>query len=76
MIIATVLFFVGAVIISSGPSLITYIIGFSLLLLGLSLEVGVAPMHEWVPDVFTAGNPIPVSIIASIAKIAPVHRRH
>ncbi|GAB6945890.1 NADH-quinone oxidoreductase subunit N [Vulcanisaeta sp. JCM 16161] len=71
MIIATVLFFVGAVIISSGPSLITYIIGFSLLLLGLSLEVGVAPMHEWVPDVFTAGNPIPVAIIASIAKIAP-----
>ncbi|ADN51524.1 NADH-quinone oxidoreductase subunit N [Vulcanisaeta distributa] len=71
MIIATVLFFVGAIIISSGPSLITYIIGFSLLLLGLSLEVGVAPMHEWVPDVFTAGNPIPVSIIASIAKIAP-----
>ncbi|WP_054842421.1 proton-conducting transporter membrane subunit [Vulcanisaeta distributa] len=71
MIIATVLFFVGAVIISSGPSLITYIIGFSLLLLGLSLEVGAAPMHEWVPDVFTAGNPIPVAIIASIAKIAP-----
>ena len=71
MIIATILFFVGAVIISSGPSLITYIIGFSLLLLGLSLEVGAAPMHEWVPDVFTAGNPIPVSIIASIAKIAP-----
>jgi len=71
MIIATVLFFVGAVIISSGPSLVTYIIGFSLLLLGLSLEVGAAPMHEWVPDVFTAGNPIPVSIIASIAKIAP-----
>lgn len=28
-------------------------------------------MHEWVPDVFTAGNPIPVAIIASIAKIAP-----
>jgi len=71
MIIATVLFFVGAVIISSEPSLVTYIIGFSLLLLGLSLEVGAAPMHEWVPDVFTAGNPIPVSIIASIAKIAP-----
>ncbi|PLC67708.1 NADH-quinone oxidoreductase subunit N [Vulcanisaeta sp. EB80] len=71
MIIATVLFFVGAVIISSGPSLVTYIIGFSLLLLGLSLEVGAAPMHEWVPDVFTAGNPIPISIIASIAKIAP-----
>jgi NADH-quinone oxidoreductase subunit N len=71
MIIATVLFFMGAVIISSNPSLITYIIGFSLLLLGLSLEVGVAPMHVWVPDVFTAGNPIPVSIIASIAKIAP-----
>jgi NADH-quinone oxidoreductase subunit N len=71
MIIATVLFFVGTVIISSGPSLVTYIIGFSLLLLGLSLEVGAAPMHEWVPDVFTAGNPIPVSIIASIAKIAP-----
>ncbi|WP_243681510.1 hypothetical protein [Vulcanisaeta souniana] len=47
MIIATVLFFVGAIIISSGPSLITYIIGFSLLLLGLSLEVGAAPMHEW-----------------------------
>ncbi|MFB6470251.1 MAG: proton-conducting transporter membrane subunit [Vulcanisaeta sp. AZ3] len=71
MIIATVLFFIGAIIISSSPSLITYIIGFSLLLLGLSLEVGVAPMHVWVPDVFTAGNPVPVSIIASIAKIAP-----
>ncbi|MGC8543093.1 MAG: proton-conducting transporter membrane subunit [Vulcanisaeta sp.] len=71
MIIATVLFFVGAIIISSSPALITYIIGFSLLILGLSLEVGAAPMHEWVPDVFTAGNPIPVSIIASIAKIAP-----
>ncbi|WP_069807729.1 proton-conducting transporter transmembrane domain-containing protein [Vulcanisaeta thermophila] len=71
MIIATVLFFVGALIIASTATLPTYILGFSLLILGLSLEVGAAPMHEWVPDVFTAGNPVPVSIIASIAKIAP-----
>ncbi len=48
-----------------------YALGYVLLVLGLSLEVGVAPLHEWVPDVFTAGDPIPISIIASLAKIVP-----
>lgn len=35
------------------------------------MEVGVAPLHEWVPDVFAAADPIPISVIASLAKIVP-----
>jgi NADH-quinone oxidoreductase subunit N len=48
-----------------------YLLGYVMLVLGLSIEVGVAPLHEWVPDVFTSADPIPMSIIASLAKIVP-----
>ncbi|RLI84352.1 NADH-quinone oxidoreductase subunit N [Archaeoglobales archaeon] len=74
MVLATVLFIIGAMLLvfshsAANPTL--YIIGYVFLVLGLSLEVGVAPLHEWVPDVFTAADPIPISIIASLAKIVP-----
>lgn len=74
MVIATVLFIIGASILvfthhEFNPFL--YVTGYILLLLGLCLEVGCAPLHEWVPDVFSAADPIPVSIIASLAKIVP-----
>ncbi|MEM4504316.1 MAG: proton-conducting transporter membrane subunit, partial [Archaeoglobaceae archaeon] len=48
-----------------------FAIGFVALILGLALEVGIAPLHEWVPDVFETANPIAVSIIASLAKFVP-----
>ncbi|RLI82439.1 MAG: NADH-quinone oxidoreductase subunit N, partial [Archaeoglobales archaeon] len=48
------------------------VIGYTTLILGLCIEIGVAPMHEWVPDVFTAADPIPISIIASLAKFVPI----
>ncbi len=74
MVFATVIFIIGAFLVvyfykEVNPSL--YIIGYVLLVLGLGLEVGIAPLHEWVPDVFSAADPIPISIIASIAKIVP-----
>jgi NADH-quinone oxidoreductase subunit N len=75
MVLATILFILGAIILIFTyyePNDYLYIIGYTLLLLGLCLEVGVAPLHEWVPDVFSAANPIPVSIIASLAKIVPI----
>lgn len=74
MVIATVLFIIGAVALCCGyswPNSEIYLLGFVLLLLGLALEVGIAPLHEWVPDVFANANPISVSIIASIAKFVP-----
>jgi NADH-quinone oxidoreductase subunit N len=42
-----------------------------MLIIGLAIEVGIAPVHEWVPDVFSSADPIPISIIASLAKFAP-----
>lgn len=74
MVIATVLFIMGAVVLYCGYSWQNsevYLLGFILLLIGLALEVGIAPLHEWVPDVFANANPISVSIIASIAKFVP-----
>ena len=75
-VIATVLFFTGSVILLSayfiGSSLPLFMLGYTLALLGVMLEVGAAPMHIWVPDVFTAGDPIPVSILASTIKIMPI----
>ncbi|MCS7143631.1 MAG: NADH-quinone oxidoreductase subunit N [Archaeoglobaceae archaeon] len=74
MVLATVLFIVGAVIVynaNSTQNLLIYAIGFTALILGLALEVGIAPLHEWVPDVFESANPIAVSIIASLAKFVP-----
>ncbi len=74
MVIATVLFIIGAVVLYCGYSWQNseiYLLGLILLLMGLALEVGIAPLHEWVPDVFANANPISVSIIASIAKFVP-----
>ncbi|MEM2802022.1 MAG: NADH-quinone oxidoreductase subunit N, partial [Archaeoglobaceae archaeon] len=74
MVLATVLFIVGAVVLYNAHSLqdsTLYLLGFAALILGLALEVGIAPLHEWVPDVFEAANPISVSIIASLAKFVP-----
>lgn len=75
MVFATVLFLIGAIILAYTKSLpdagLLYVLGYVMLVLGLSLEVGVAPLHEWVPDVFSSADPIPISIIASLAKIVP-----
>jgi len=75
MVLATVLFLIGAIILAYTKSLpdagLLYILGYVMLVVGLSIEVGVAPLHEWVPDVFSSADPIPISIIASLAKIVP-----
>jgi len=74
MVIATVLFMIGAVLLyylSENPNTMIYSIAFLMLIIGLSMEVGIAPVHEWVPDVFSSADPIPVSIIASLAKFVP-----
>ncbi|TDA28282.1 MAG: NADH-quinone oxidoreductase subunit N [Archaeoglobi archaeon] len=74
MVLATVLFIIGAVTLyhaHSTQDLSLYAIGFVALLMGLALEVGIAPLHEWVPDVFESANPIAVSVIASLAKFVP-----
>jgi len=74
MVLATVLFIIGALLLiyaSHVSSEILYVLGYVMLILGLAIEVGCAPLHEWVPDVFSAADPIPVSVIASIAKIVP-----
>lgn len=72
MVIATVLFMIGAVLLYSvGANSMIYSIAFLMLIVGLSMEVGIAPVHEWVPDVFSSADPIPVSIIASLAKFVP-----
>lgn len=74
MVFATVLFLAGAMLlvysVNVGASYL-YALGFVMLIVGLGMEVGCAPMHEWVPDVFDTADPIPVSIVASIAKIVP-----
>lgn len=74
MVLATILFIVGALLLvynSNYASRAMYIVGFTMMILGLSLEVGAAPLHGWVPDVFSSADAVPVSIIASIAKIVP-----
>ncbi len=74
MVFATVLFLAGAMLLVYSNSVnagYLYVLGFVMLILGLGMEVGCAPMHEWVPDVFDTADPIPVSIVASIAKIVP-----
>ena len=74
MVFATVMFIIGALVLAYASQIgdfTLYTFGFILLIAGLCLEVGCAPLHEWVPDIFAAGDPIPVSIIASIAKIVP-----
>lgn len=74
MVLATVLFIIGASMLyyaHSTQDFSLFAIGFVALILGLALEVGIAPLHEWVPDVFETANPIAVSIIASLAKFVP-----
>ncbi len=74
MVIATILFLIGAVLMvhaSATASSALYYIGFAMLLVGLAIEVGAAPFHEWVPDVFDTADPIPISVIASVAKFVP-----
>ncbi len=74
MVLATVLFIIGTLFLaysnSSGNTML-YTLGFVMLILGLGMEVGCAPMHEWVPDVFSAADPLPLSVVASITKIVP-----
>lgn len=70
MVFATILFLIGAVILAAKIEAL-YIFGYVMLILGLALEVGIAPLHEWVPDIFASADPIPLSIIASMAKILP-----
>ncbi len=74
MVIATVLFLIGASLLyylPSAPNDLVYAVAFLMLITGLCIEVGIAPVHEWVPDVFAAADPIPISIIASLAKFVP-----
>lgn len=74
MVIATVVFIMGSAMLYTGYSWqnsTIYLLGFIMLLIGLALEVGIAPFHEWVPDVFANANPISISIIASLAKFVP-----
>ncbi len=74
MVLATVLFIIGTLLLvysSSVKDTVLYTLGFVMLILGLGMEVGCAPMHEWVPDVFSAADPLPLSVIASITKIVP-----
>jgi len=74
MVVATILFIIGAVLAVYGGSLGVeniQIIGISLMVLGIAMEVGAAPLHYWVPDVFDSADPIPASIIASLAKFVP-----
>ncbi len=65
MVMATVLFIFGLLNLNDVVGKVAFIIG-------LSLEIGVAPFHIWVPDVFEEGDPVTVSIIASLAKFVPV----
>jgi len=71
MVIATVLFIIGVVSMIYFKDTELYIVGFIAMIVGLGIEVGMAPVHEWVPDVFSKADPIPISILASIAKFAP-----
>ncbi len=74
MVIATILFLSGAALLyyhGENAGDLIYATSFLLLITGLCIEVGIAPVHEWVPDVFSTADPIPVSIIASLAKFVP-----
>ena len=74
MVIATILFMIGAILMvhaSATSSMGLYYLAFTMLLLGLAIEVGAGPFHEWVPDVFDSADPVPISVIASIAKFVP-----
>ncbi len=74
MVIATILFLIGAILMvyaSSTSSMALYYLGYTMLLVGLAIEIGAGPFHEWVPDVFDSADPIPISVIASIAKFVP-----
>ena len=74
MVLATVLFLIGvalAVFSSQTGNEALYAISFVALVVGVAIEVGVAPFHQWVPDVFVSADAIPVSIIASLAKFVP-----
>ncbi|ADB58626.1 proton-conducting transporter transmembrane domain-containing protein [Archaeoglobus profundus] len=64
MVLATVLFIFGLINLNT-------VIGKILFLIGLALEVGIAPLHIWVPDVFEEGDPVTVAVIASLAKFIP-----
>ena len=74
MVLATVLFLIGvalAVFSSQTGNAALYAIAFIAVVVGIAIEVGVAPFHQWVPDVFVSADAIPVSIIASLAKFVP-----
>ncbi len=74
MVLATVLFVIGTLMLvfsTEAGNTTLYTLGFVMLILGLGMEVGCAPMHEWVPDVFASADPLPLSVIASITKIVP-----
>lgn len=76
MILGTILLILGSIILlltSYGIfNSFLYMLGVCILIVGLSLEIGIAPFHMWVPDVFSLGDPIPIATIASIAKFVPV----
>ncbi len=76
MIIGTVLFILGACVLIlscyGAPNPLLYVIGVCILVSGLAVEIGAAPFHQWVPDVYALADPIPVATIASIAKFVPV----
>ncbi len=74
MVVATILFIIGAALTIYGGSVNSesiQTVGICLLVLGIAMEVGAAPLHYWVPDVFDTADPIPASIIASLAKFVP-----
>jgi NADH-quinone oxidoreductase subunit N len=74
MVLATVLFLIGvalAVFASQTGDETLYAIAFVAIVVGIAIEVGVAPFHQWVPDVFVSADAIPISIIASLAKFVP-----
>lgn len=64
MVLATVLMILGLINMDN-------FIGQLLFIIGLALEVGIAPLHLWVPDVFEEGDATSVSVIASLAKFVP-----
>jgi NADH-quinone oxidoreductase subunit N len=64
MVLATVLFIFGLINIDSTLGKVAFIVG-------LALEVGIAPFHIWVPDVFEEGDSVSVAVIASLAKFVP-----
>jgi len=74
MVVATILFIIGSALAVYSASLGAEnlkVIGICLMILGIAMEVGAAPLHYWVPDVFDSADPIPASIVASLAKFVP-----